>query len=136
MQHPVARARLSAGRFGVAGMYRGLCATVCTLALSASGFADDAPGSGGPDAQWYVCDAPEHCAWTIGEGGWPVAVRTESVQAYREWVRSRAPFTTYFAPGDCFMSDDAFQAYARESKSRVMCAGRRCALAIEPHCTK
>jgi hypothetical protein len=65
-----------------------------------------------------------------------VAVRADSAQEYHHWVKSQAPFTSYFTPGDCFESDDEFQAFALESKSRVLCADRRCTLDVAPSCTK
>ncbi len=119
-------------------MYRhwNLFATVLVICSSAIGYADEARISSVVDAHWYACEAPDDCAWLMGEGGWPVAVRASSTQAYREWVHSQAPFTTYFMPGDCFVSDEEFKAYVLQSKSRISCEGRRCSLDIDPKCTK
>ena len=117
-------------------MNRFLGAAVCTVYVLTAGTADLARGSDGPDERWFACEAPEHCAWTIGEGGWPVAVRADSVEAYRDWARTQAPFTTYFTPGDCFEREADFEAYARRSRSRVTCDDRRCTIAIEPRCNR
>ena len=92
--------------------------------------------SGETNPRWRACETPDDCEWMIGEGGWPVAVRASSTRAYREWVDSQAPFTTYFMPGDCFVSDEEFKNYLDRSKSRVACVERRCLLEIEPRCTK
>lgn len=116
--------------------YRFLFATISAICSLTSGFADDAKNSRVTDVHWYACEASDDCAWVIGEGGWPVAVRASSALAFREWVRSQAPFTTYFTPGDCFGRDEEFELYALESKSRVACVDRRCALEVEPKCTK
>ena len=109
---------------------------ILAICFSASGFADEADISSRADAHWYACEVSDDCAWLMGEGGWPVAVRASSAQAYRERVHSQAPFTTYFMPGDCFVSDEEFNAYVRISESRVSCEDRRCSLDIHPECTK
>lgn len=123
-------------RSHLAGVYRILSATVSATFLVTSAFADGARTSMGGDARWYACEAAAHCQWTIGEGGWPVAVRADSAQEYHHWVKSQAPFTSYFTPGDCFKSDDEFQAFALESRSRMLCTDRRCTLDVAPSCTK
>ena len=87
-------------------------------------------------ATWQACQVPADCTWTIGEAGWPAAVDTESVAAYREWVESQAAFTTYFMPGDCFVHNDEFESYVSRSKSSIACLDGACTLAIEPVCTK
>lgn len=112
----------------MAGVDRVLVAAVTATFLFTSVIADD--------ERWYACDATVHCEWVIGEGGWPVAVRADSVQAYSQWVRSQAPFTSYFTPGDCFKSEAELQAFVLESKSRMVCADRRCTLDIAPACTR
>lgn len=112
----------------MAGVDRVLVAAVTATFLFTSVIADD--------ERWYACDATVHCEWVIGEGGWPVAVRADSVQAYSQWVRSQAPFTSYFTPGDCFESEAEFQTFVLESKSRMVCADRRCTLDIAPACTR
>ncbi len=116
--------------------YRYVLATFLAIGSTTNGLAGDSDDSRGVDATWYACDASTDCAWTIGEGGWPVAVRTSSVSAYASWARSQAPFTTYFMPGDCFEGDEEFEAYVLRSRSAVSCVDRHCTLETEPNCTK
>ena len=123
-------------RAGILCKYCFLFATIFAICFMASGFADDARISHVVGANWYACEDVNNCAWVIGEGGWPVAVGKSSVPAYLEWVQSQAPFTTYFTPEDCFEKDEEFEAYVLQSKSRVSCAARHCALATEPVCTR
>lgn len=92
--------------------------------------------TGEADPLWYACETVDECQWLIGEGGWPVAVRADSAQPYLEWVQTRAPFTTYFMPGDCFVSDEQFKNYLNESRTRVKCVERQCSLGIRPRCAK
>ncbi len=92
--------------------------------------------AGEADPRWYACEVSNDCAWLIGEGGWPVAVRASNTPEYREWAQSQAPFTTYFTPADCFVSDQDFEKYLYQSRSQVACADRRCVLNLEPKCTK
>ena len=115
--------------------YRLLLAAFLGVSSTPIGLADDSDGSRGKDATWYACDVATDCSWAIGGGGWPVAVRTSSVSAYLEWVRSQAPFTTYFMPSDCFEGDGEFEAYVVRSETAVSCAEHHCALEIEPTCT-
>ena len=116
--------------------YRYLFATILAVCFSGSSHADKAGTSRSAGADWYACEATADCAWSLGEGGWPTAVRGENAQAYRKWVDSQAPFTTYFMPGDCFNRDDEFVDYILRSKSAVTCVERLCKLDVEPECTK
>ena len=116
--------------------HRNLFATALVICASTNGWADEASNSFVADAHWYACEAQTDCAWVIGEGGWPAAVRASNAQAYREWVHSQAPFTTYFMPGDCFNNDEEFKAYVLQSKSRISCKDRHCSLEVTPKCTR
>jgi len=109
-------------------MYRILVATAYAAFLLTSALADD--------ERWYACEEAVQCEWVIGEGGWPAAVRTDSVQAYKQWIQSQAPFTSYFTPGDCFKRDEEFQTFVLESKTRTVCTNMRCVLDIAPECTR
>lgn len=107
-----------------------LFATSFAVCCLTSGVAGEA------DPRWYACEVSDDCEWLIGEGGWPVAVRASSTQDYREWAQSQAPFTTYLMPADCFDSDEQFETYLQQSKTRVACVEQRCLLDMEPKCTK
>ena len=111
----------------------GIVVLVCSLTCAATGGASEARDA---SADWYACDVSGDCSWALGEGGWPAAVRAEDLSAFLEWVESRAPFTTYFMPGDCFARDEEFQAYIARSKSAVSCVHRRCTLTVTPVCSK
>ena len=113
-----------------------LLLTIVATCLSSGGFADTSGASRSSHRNWYACEASTDCTWLIGEGGWPTAVRADSAQAYRRWVESQAPFTTYFMPGDCFSRGGEFEDYVLRSKSGVACADRSCKLTTEPECTK
>ena len=76
------------------------------------------------------------CVWTVGEGGWPTAVRTEELEAYQRRVAERAPHTTYFGPGDCFASTEAFDAYVEQSRIGVTCRDARCEITARPVCSQ
>lgn len=116
--------------------YRYLLTTIFAICFSSNCYADKAGPSQFSGVDWYACETPTDCKWLIGEGGWPTAVRADSAQAYRQWVESQAPFTTYFMPGDCFSRGEEFEDYVLRSKSRVACVERLCKLAAEPECTK
>jgi hypothetical protein len=111
------------------------------VALLACGCASAEPAEP-PEAQrgastdWRACRVATDCTWTIGAGGWPVAVRGENVSVHRDWIESQAPFTTYWMPGDCFARTEQFEAYVARSRSSVACLGGACALALEPICTR
>ena len=85
---------------------------------------------------WNACRILDDCTWSLGEGGWPAAVNAAGLPAYQEWVRSQAPFTTYFMPGDCFAYNDEFEAYLSRTKSSVACVAGSCVLETEPSCTR
>jgi hypothetical protein len=116
--------------------HRYLCSIVVLVCFLTSADAGEASETRDANADWYACEVSEDCSWTLGEGGWPAAVRAESISVFLEWVETRAPFTTYFMPGDCFERDEEFQDYIARSKSAVSCAHRRCALTVTPVCTR
>lgn len=123
-------------RTGLVRMYRYLAACLVAVASLTSGHADGGRGSGSPDEGWYACEISADCASVSGEGGWPVAVRATRAAEYLEWVRSRASFTSYFTPGDCFAKAEEFEAYVSLSRSDLSCVEHRCSLGSQPACTK
>ena len=74
--------------------------------------------------------------WVLGEGGWPTAVNGSRRTTYLEWVASQAPFTTYFTPSDCFVSEREIEEFEGESREALACSGGRCIIALEQRCTR
>ncbi len=89
-----------------------------------------------PARQWRSCEAASDCAVVIGQAGWPAAINARHELDYLGWVQSQAPFTTYFAPGDCFAEDAAFRAYVSRSESSLACTGGQCVLGVEATCAE
>lgn len=88
------------------------------------------------DAPWLRCEVATDCVWTVGEGGWPTAVRADQLKSYQRQVAERAPHTTYFGPGDCFATTEAFDAYVERSRESVSCTEARCQITARPVCTQ
>ncbi len=90
---------------------------------------------GGEAVEWLSCRTLADCTWLIGEGGWPVAINRKRKDDYLAWVRSQAPFTTYYTPSDCFAHSQEFDGYTRHSQEAVRCHEGRCRIDLDPACT-
>ena len=99
----------------------GLVVAVTTIASA------DAPY----DESWHMCVSAEQCVWVEGPGGWPDAVHKDHVKSYTGWLTLRAPYTTYFTPGDCFASTQEWDDYVAATKDRVACLAGRCRIDLE-----
>jgi hypothetical protein len=109
-----------------------LVALACALGEPA----ERAEETGGTPGSWQACSVAADCVWTIGEAGWPTAVSRVRESDYLDWVASRAPFTTYFTPDDCFVEPAEFSSYVSRSRSSVACQAGICTLGVEPRCTR
>ncbi len=112
-----------------------LVALLAAALACTSGGPGRAPFDGGETVEWLSCRTAADCTWLIGEGGWPVAINRERKNDYLAWVRSQAPFTTYYAPSDCFAHSEESDDYAARSQGAVTCDAARCRIDLEPVCT-
>lgn len=84
--------------------------------------------------EWTACRTSRDCVWTLGDGGWPVAVNRTHLRQFAERVSALAPYTTYFMLADCIPDADARNAYLTQSQAAVSCERAVCKVTLEAQC--